>query len=137
VNGGHGMLNFKEALNNSSMNSQSMKSEKCDFHFSLKINNLWLLILAALTYMEVGNAGFAGAKTCPCTTGTSELIRGSLKYDTGEFNMPGNRIPARIIHPRQVTLSTGLFWLADLYGIRFLFSEFGLFFLTINRWRIS
>ncbi|RLA12415.1 MAG: hypothetical protein DRQ59_07645 [Gammaproteobacteria bacterium] len=121
MNGGRGMLNFKEALNNSSMNSQSTKSEKCDFHFSLKINNLWLLILVAL----------------PCTTGTSELIRGSLKYDAGEFNMPGNRIPARIIHPRQVTLSTGLFRLADLYGIRFLFSEFGLFFLTINRWRIS
>ena len=61
----------------------------------------------------------------------------NIEYDTGELKMPVNRIPARIIHPGQVTLSTGLFRLADLYGIRFLFSEFGLFFLTINRWRIS
>jgi hypothetical protein len=61
----------------------------------------------------------------------------NIKYDTGEFNMLVNRIPARIIHPGQVTLSTGLFRLADLYGIRFLFSAVGLFFLTINRWRIS
>jgi hypothetical protein len=31
-----------------------------------------------LTAMDGGNAGFAGAKTCPCAAGTSELIRGSL-----------------------------------------------------------
>jgi hypothetical protein len=31
-----------------------------------------------LTHMDVGNAGFAGAKTCPCATGSSELIRVSL-----------------------------------------------------------
>ena len=29
-----------EALNNSSMNSQSTKNEKCDFRFSHKINGL-------------------------------------------------------------------------------------------------
>ena len=28
--------------------------------------------------MDVGNAVFAGAITCPCATGTPELIRGSL-----------------------------------------------------------
>jgi len=44
------------------MNSQNTKSEKCDFRFSLKINNLQLLILVAP----------------PCATGTSELIRGSI-----------------------------------------------------------
>ena len=61
----------------------------------------------------------------------------NIEYDTGELKMPVNRIPARIVHPGQVTLSTGQFQSPDLYGIRFLFSEFGLFFLTINRWRIS
>jgi hypothetical protein len=31
---------FKEALNSSSMNDQSMKNEKCDFRFPHKINGL-------------------------------------------------------------------------------------------------
>lgn len=51
-----------EALNNLSMNSQSTKSEKCDFHFSHKINDLLSMILAAHHY----------------TAGTPELIGGSL-----------------------------------------------------------
>lgn len=54
--------NTKEALNNSPLNSQSMKNEQYDFRFSLKINNFSSSILV----------------THPCAAGISELISGSL-----------------------------------------------------------
>jgi precorrin-6x reductase len=54
------VISFKEALNNSSINSQSGKNEKYDFRFSLKIKDLQSLILA----------------THPYAAGTAEIIRG-------------------------------------------------------------
>jgi hypothetical protein len=72
------MLSVKEALNNSSMNSQSAKNEKRGFPFSYKINDSTSLILVAHS----------------CAAGTSELIRGSLNEKRKHritLARPGNR----------------------------------------------